>query len=214
MLTAAEISLPTGNLVNGVYDAFGNYYSLPEWVVSDPQNILEDESDKDEPLSRVRDSDKEDGGDDDANGTDEETQRRREEKGKGVVDAREQIKLRARLSETGQDITVTVDKTDSVRTVVRRIASASAVRSSHRASFWLPVPLLPLTCLFSSHHRKKSASPTWARCSKKIPPLKRRAGKTVTLSMPSSLTDSDSYSHRLALRFARLPLARRGPFCG
>jgi hypothetical protein len=126
MLTAAEISLPTGNLVNGAYDSFGNYYSLPEWVVSDSQNMVEDEIDKDELASAAVESDKED----DINvvdATDDETQRRRDEKGKGVVDSREQIQLRARLSENGQDITVAVDKADPVKAVVRKIASASAV---------------------------------------------------------------------------------------
>lgn len=142
ILTAAEISLPTGNLVNGAYDSFGNYYSLPEWVVADPQNIRDDESDKDglHP-GGVADDDTEDK--DEADATDEETQRRREEKGKGVVDSREQIKLRARLSETGQDITVTVDKADSVRTVVRKIASASSVRTNEPPSTILSFSQVP-----------------------------------------------------------------------
>ena len=142
MLTAAEISLPTGNLVNGAYDSFGNYYSLPEWAVSDPQNMVEDENDKDELASGAIESDKDDDIDQ-ADATDEEMQRQREEKGKGIVDAREQIQLRARLSENGQDITVAVDKADTVKTVVRKIACASAVRPNTLA-FSNPVMMLTI----------------------------------------------------------------------
>ncbi|POR39009.1 Ubiquitin domain-containing protein 2 [Tolypocladium paradoxum] len=124
ILSAAEISLPTGDLSNGVYDALGNYYQLPQWVVADPTNLAEDgEVDTKVDLSTAGEDTV--GEDDELAASDAE--RRREEKGKAVVDLREQITLRARLSETGRDIDVTVGKSDTVRSVVRSIASGSAL---------------------------------------------------------------------------------------
>lgn len=125
ILTAAEISLPTGNLVNGAYDALGNLYALPEWVVADPDNLADDR----DPDSKGDGSTagEETAGEDDDDADSEEAERRREEKGKGVLDEREMVTFRARLSETGRDIKVTVAKTDSVRSVIKKITEQSTV---------------------------------------------------------------------------------------
>ncbi|CAK7217323.1 hypothetical protein SCUCBS95973_003109 [Sporothrix curviconia] len=42
ILDAADITLPTGDMAQGAYDAFGNYYALPTWIVSDPTNLDND----------------------------------------------------------------------------------------------------------------------------------------------------------------------------
>lgn len=42
ILNAAEITLPTGDLVDGAYDSLGNLYQLPPYVVSAPENMVED----------------------------------------------------------------------------------------------------------------------------------------------------------------------------
>ncbi|OAA65514.1 histone-lysine n-methyltransferase clr4 [Niveomyces insectorum RCEF 264] len=42
MLDAADITLPTGYLAQGAYDAFGNFYALPAWIVADPTNLVDD----------------------------------------------------------------------------------------------------------------------------------------------------------------------------
>ncbi|KAL7800961.1 hypothetical protein V8C43DRAFT_272951 [Trichoderma afarasin] len=125
ILTAAEISLPTGNLVNGAYDALGNLYALPEWVVADPDNLADDR----DPDAKGDGSTagEETAGEDDDDADSEEAERRREEKGKGVLDEREMVTFRARLSETGRDIKVTVAKTDSVRSVIKKITEQSTL---------------------------------------------------------------------------------------
>ncbi|OAQ97613.1 hypothetical protein LLEC1_04232 [Akanthomyces lecanii] len=122
MLRAAEISLPTGNLVNGAYDSFGNFYALPEWVVSDPQNIVEREHCKDSLGS----------GDDETQGDGENGEMSKEEKGKDVVVDSKQIQVRARLSETGNDVTVSVPKTDMVRSVIKKMATEAELSSSKK----------------------------------------------------------------------------------
>lgn len=131
ILSAAEISLPTGDLVSGAYDSLGNLYQLPEWIVSDPANVIDDEiirgkgdisvGDGSDSIDQTENIEHEDGG-----------ERRREEKGKGVVDVREQVSLRARLSESGRDITISIAKSESVRSVARRVAEESALASNKK----------------------------------------------------------------------------------
>lgn len=136
ILRAAEISLPTGNLANGVYDHLGNYYQIPEWVVCNPRNMV------DEPRDGARGSggsaagdedttaEDDDMTDDDDDDDDDEIEGRKREKGKEVIDVREQIAVRARLSENGQDIGVHVLETEPVKTVAKKIASAAKVSLS------------------------------------------------------------------------------------
>ena len=125
ILSAAEVSLPTGDLANGVYDSLGNYYPLPEWIVCDPTNVIDD-GDANGELSNSPDDVTGDD-DDDLDGDDAES--RREEKGKGVIDVREQVALRARLSENGRDYQVSVTTADTVRSIAKKIAEQASVSS-------------------------------------------------------------------------------------
>ncbi|KAF4344117.1 hypothetical protein FBEOM_1906 [Fusarium beomiforme] len=128
ILSAAEISLPTGNLSNGVYDALGNYYQLPEWVVCDPLNVQEDNEDgaKDDGSNAGDDT----AGDEEL--SDEEIDGKKQEKGKEVDDVRETVKLRARLSENGQDIKVTISESETVRSVAKKIAHEAGLASTKK----------------------------------------------------------------------------------
>ncbi|KAK8068785.1 hypothetical protein PG994_005401 [Apiospora phragmitis] len=120
ILKAAEITLPTGNLANGVYDALGTYYAVPEWIVCDPVNVAASDDPK-----KVEQDDNDDltGGEETAEDNDEEEAalRRREEKGKAVADVRDLTKIRARLSENSRDIILTIGTNESVRSVIRKI---------------------------------------------------------------------------------------------
>ncbi|KAM0343115.1 hypothetical protein ACHAPU_008863 [Fusarium lateritium] len=128
ILSAAEISLPTGNLANGVYDALGNYYQLPEWAVSDPQNVQEDsaEAPKDDTANPVDDTAV------DEELSDEEIEGKKQEKGKEVDDVRDLVKLRARLSENGQDIKVSISESETVRSVAKKIATEAGLASTKK----------------------------------------------------------------------------------
>ncbi|KAK8084466.1 hypothetical protein PG997_005737 [Apiospora hydei] len=129
ILKAAEVTLPTGNLANGVYDALGTYYAVPEWIVCDPVNVVEsggaDDDDDDDAKDPKADDDEADltGGEETAEDDvdEEEALRRREEKGKAVADVRDLIKIRARLSENSRDIILTIGTNESVRSVIRKI---------------------------------------------------------------------------------------------
>ncbi|KAK8131628.1 hypothetical protein PG984_008066 [Apiospora sp. TS-2023a] len=97
ILKAAEVTLPTGNLANGVYDALGTYYAVPEWIVSDPVNVAEGGADDHDHDPKANDEDEDlTGGEETAEDIDEEEAlRRREEKG-------ESGRRRVRLSYMGR----------------------------------------------------------------------------------------------------------------
>ena len=121
ILDAAAITVPTGDLKNGAYDEAGNLYQIPEYVLSDPQNLVPDQEimGKGETSNEVTDDD-------------DELERKREEKGKAVLKTTDLVKIKARLSDRGgPDIVVAVGKDQPVRAVLQRIrdeASVSCVR--------------------------------------------------------------------------------------
>ncbi|RYP45458.1 hypothetical protein DL769_011463 [Monosporascus sp. CRB-8-3] len=127
ILRAAEITLPTGDLVHGVYDSLGNYYALPEWVVCDPDNVAEDSGARTAD-HRAREDDNgeermnEDMGKDAA-------LRRREEKGKAVANVRNTVKVCAWLSENNRDMTMRVGANDSVHKVAKKVVEESGLLS-------------------------------------------------------------------------------------
>lgn len=131
ILDAAEITLPTGDLHDGAYDAFGNFYQLPRHIISDPTNLVwrpgmtedDDLEDTKADLSGGETCEEREDAD--------EAERRRVEKGKAVIDIRDQITLKARLSDTSQDVVVFADKKDTVRRIARLIAEEAQVRTDH-----------------------------------------------------------------------------------
>lgn len=137
ILRAAEVTLPTGDLANGAYDPLGNYYALPEWIVSDPSNVAEDSGGAGAAARAAdRKASERDGeasfDDDDDDGDDDEEAalRRREEKGKAVASVRNTVKVCARLSENGRDVVVRAGAEESVRSVARRVVEDSGVSLS------------------------------------------------------------------------------------
>ncbi|KAK7740413.1 hypothetical protein SLS62_011130 [Diatrype stigma] len=127
ILSAAEVTLPTGDLANGAYDALGNYYALPEWIVSDPANVAEDSGAR-SAAGAGNGTDNANPNDDDNDLVDEDAAlRRREEKGKAVANVRNMVKVCARLSENGRDVIVRASAEESVRSVARKVVEDSGV---------------------------------------------------------------------------------------
>ncbi|KAG9232061.1 ubiquitin domain-containing protein [Amylocarpus encephaloides] len=120
ILDAADITIPTGDLSNGVYDGFGAFYTLPEFIVADPQNIASTPpTPADEVINTDGESDELD---------EEELVKRREEKGKGVLSVKDMIHVTARLSDGGgPDLVLSVGRDDSVRLVARRLAEEASL---------------------------------------------------------------------------------------
>ena len=124
IVDAAGITVPTGDLKNGAYDEAGNLYQLPEYVISDPENIIVDREDI---VKGEGEGESKDITDDD----EEEMERKREEKGKQVLKSGDVVKVRCRLSDRGgPDVLVYVGKDQSVRVLVRRVVEEANVSFS------------------------------------------------------------------------------------
>ncbi|SPO04132.1 related to ubiquitin domain protein [Cephalotrichum gorgonifer] len=128
ILDAAEITLPTGDLTQGAYDNLGNYYAFHEWIVSDPTDLAPEE---DEEAGAEEDEDGK-GAVPFEEGEDDEALRRREEKGKGVLNARDLVTVYARLSENARDIKISVATGESVRSVARTVLEESGLPENKR----------------------------------------------------------------------------------
>ncbi|KAK3488055.1 uncharacterized protein B0T23DRAFT_407232 [Neurospora hispaniola] len=154
ILNAAEITLPTGNLAQGgAYDLLGNHYSLPEHIVSDPTNISTSrpsssmEADEDEEgyantdtkgAVSVANEEVTEGASQEAleNGGDEvcssSERHHRGKKGKTVVNVKDLITVRVRLSDGSRDVIVQVDRGDSVRVLGRKVAENAKLSSDKK----------------------------------------------------------------------------------
>lgn len=194
ILSAAEITLPTGDLAQGgAYDSLGNHYSLPEHIVSDPMNISTSRP-ASEAASEYGDEDEENGyadtkgtmsvtdgeimtegdGQDGALESGDEVyssseRHRREEKGKAVVNVKDLITVRARLSDGSKDVNVQVDKGDSVRVLGRKVAEKAKVRLLIPS---FPFPFFPFDFVLCSTTTANGSSSV---CSSSSPPTKRSA---------------------------------------
>lgn len=121
ILDAADVTLPTGNLVDGAYDLLGNYYQLAEAVVCDPVDVEE------EGVGAVDGGEKDGGEVEEEDEEEREARRRREEKGKSVVDRRALVTVVIRMSNTGRDLRLKVGKEEGVGSVVRRLREETDV---------------------------------------------------------------------------------------
>lgn len=118
IINAAAITVPTGDLKNGVYDEAGNLYQMPEHVISDPQNTAVDQH-REDVKGEVLAVDVDD---------EDELERKRDEKGKAVLKSEDAVRVKARLSDRGgPDIVISLGKEQAVRVLVRRIREEANV---------------------------------------------------------------------------------------
>ncbi|KAF8474689.1 hypothetical protein BDZ91DRAFT_273129 [Kalaharituber pfeilii] len=122
IINASGITIPTGNLIHGAYDERGIRYELPEYCVSAPSNLITTSSDAEKHAASA--GDQSDTEEDDIVDL-EEIERRRELKGKMVLNRNEKkYRVVARLSDRGgpgSDVAVIFQQKDTVRTVIRKI---------------------------------------------------------------------------------------------
>jgi hypothetical protein len=132
VMDAAHITCPNGVVTkhrgkdksrSGVFDDRGKLYELPAWVVTDPQDLIDDAEEKD--------IDDMDGGmSDGADSCSEQhhsAAHAREEKGKGrAEDPGEHVRVTARLSNGAQDITLTTGSKQSVAALKEKIEQQHA----------------------------------------------------------------------------------------
>ncbi|KAF2171403.1 hypothetical protein M409DRAFT_50849 [Zasmidium cellare ATCC 36951] len=138
ILDAVGATVPTGKvsrgrgrdrLRGGVYDEKGALYEIPDWIVADPRDLIEDAG-----TEKEIDGENDDEDDDedweggvpvDSSAEDKEVVR---PKGKGrAEDIGDEVKLRARLSDRGTDVEVTLGSKQPVRIALQRIREQTGV---------------------------------------------------------------------------------------
>lgn len=121
ILDAAEITLPHSNMSPGVYDSFGAYYPLPKHIISDPTNVVKVITTDNDIQSKSEEYED----------IDEEIVRRREEKGKAVINPQDLVELRVKLSDRdAAPLKVLIGREDSVRLVSQKIIEESNLPST------------------------------------------------------------------------------------
>lgn len=129
---AAGATCPTGKVEDGVYDERGKLYEIPQWVVSDPKQWVEEYGETGDEEGETLDGSGE---------VQEEKKEMREEKGKGraiedvqhsadgsdVGTRTETMKVKARLSNTGADVVLRVRKTMKVALLIQTILTEAAI---------------------------------------------------------------------------------------
>lgn len=118
MMNASSLTVPTGDMVEGVYDSTGAYYQLPDWTIADPSNLQQSgETEVKDDISALK-----------ADALTETDQARKNEKGKGKAPTLgEGVALKARLSDRATDINLTVLKTDTIGEIIERVRAESGV---------------------------------------------------------------------------------------
>lgn len=175
ILDAADITLPTGNLADGVYDLLGNYYQLPAHIVSDPTNIAsgdedngdnddDDNDDDDDRFGEAKTAEDATASADDDQGQnlDDEAERRRVHKGKSVVNASDQVLAVVRLSNTARDLKLDVGRDEAVRSIIHRIVEESKVSGTQRSFSSVQTALV---CLIADGICLSCSAPLWLSCS-------------------------------------------------
>lgn len=129
IIDAAGVTVPTGDLCQGCYDEQGALYRLPRCIVSDPENMVQEEeaSRRDDGYDDFDTDDSklsldEASGDELIGGDSED---RSDEKGK--ISERDLIRVTARLSDSGSDVVVSVGKNQTVALIARRVQQEAGV---------------------------------------------------------------------------------------
>ncbi|KAF2639802.1 hypothetical protein P280DRAFT_49580 [Massarina eburnea CBS 473.64] len=113
LLDATECTCPNGMLWKGVFDGRGEWYRIQEWIVVEPEAVIEDEDD-------VKEVNEEDG--EGVVGT-----ARRGGKGKGVEVLGDPVKVKCRLSTTGRDYVVSIHKGEKARELVAKLKKKAGI---------------------------------------------------------------------------------------
>lgn len=132
ILDAAGITLPTGRLEEGIYDERGMHYRIPENILTDPLNVVDEDGATmvgNDGLSKELDA-----GQDVVpaiTSTDGATHEK-VDKGKEAME-KDAVKVRCRLSDRGgPDTTILLGQSQTVAVLIRRLRTEASISSSAR----------------------------------------------------------------------------------
>lgn len=123
ILDAAAITLPTGRLEEGAYDERGVLYRVPQNIVSDPKNVVENDNTAHATVGKELEA-----------GAIAVSLAEPDvlDKGKDVVEENA-LKIRCRLSDRGgPDIIVLLAPTQPVSVLLRRVRTEATIASSSK----------------------------------------------------------------------------------
>jgi len=137
ILDALAVTLPTGRIEEGAYDEHGNLYIMPEAVISDPTEVVEDIADMDsQTVTGPAEGDtlaaKLEGAEDPSmqqmtHSQSNDAEKTKEAKGKANVE-KDAVKVRCRLSDRGgPDVIVLLGRSQSVGVLAQRIRDETEV---------------------------------------------------------------------------------------
>ncbi|KAK5137412.1 hypothetical protein LTR08_008990 [Meristemomyces frigidus] len=135
ILNAANVTTPQGRIAiekhkhkrpGGVYDERGEIYDVPDWVVVDPQDILEEDEEKD--IEGAASDDDESHDTDAGQGLGVPAQQR-VEKGKARAESPGSLlHVKARLSDSSADVSFTLASRHPVSVAMREVRQVSGKR--------------------------------------------------------------------------------------
>lgn len=143
ILDALSVTLPTGKIEEGAYDEHGNLYKIPEAVISDPTDIIEDTTDVDgQTVTGTSEIDAlaakleaAEATNMDVSKEESTGEQTKEAKGKAPVE-KDAMKVKCRLSDRGgPDVIVLLGRSQRVGLLGQRIREETDVHSmplSHR----------------------------------------------------------------------------------
>jgi hypothetical protein len=112
-LEAMECTCPTGSLWKGVYDKTGVMYKVPEWLIVEPEGLVPEDAGEGE-AGESAGAAGQDGAPEDDDEEDDEP-----------------VVVRARISRTGRDVVLKLQKKQTVASIVDKIKEQAEVRSYH-----------------------------------------------------------------------------------
>jgi hypothetical protein len=154
ILDAVGITCPRGEIWGGLFDERGELLSVPDWVVLEPEGLVEAEDEDEEK------SGSEDVGEGDGEDVEKLTLTGESAKGKGkaVVSAVETgvetgplVKVRCRLSSSGKDYIVKIGKEEKVGVVAARLRDYASLPPTQK------IRLIYLGRVLHEHHKLSQA---------------------------------------------------------
>lgn len=204
LLDATECTCPNGMLWRGVFDNRGEWYKVPEWIVVEPEGLVEE--------NEVGVIDGEVG----SSGGEED-----EDKEVEVERLGEAVKVRCRLSSSGQDVRVDIRKGERVAGLIAKLKVKAGVRLHFPFLLCCSLELerrviekdgcANAKCSRRSVHSPLSALCTAAAFLTKVSLLNPTLSGTTITNMSWLLWSSNKPSHKPIVS-AMVPLVVRGSF--
>ncbi|OCT52024.1 putative ubiquitin domain protein [Cladophialophora carrionii] len=148
ILSAMSVTLPTGKLEDGAYDEHGNLYKIPQAVISDPDDVVEDMNDIDsqtvtgasdlDAIAAKLEATDPGAGDPLSQGKQTSAAEAKAKAVKGKTAVRDAVKVRCRLSDRGSpecDVTVVLGRSERVALLADRIGVERDIPSRARLRF-------------------------------------------------------------------------------